>query len=178
MAGGSFFLAANSALMKSGALPTPGSWSVWVIKSVVVTVRVLGLRQPCPFPSVRESVWIALATLCACGRGLLFLQDRLDLRLHFIQRLQSRLLLGFHVNDVEPVAGANDPGRLSHGSAERSLLELGHGASAGERRQQARHPWRFPDPRNTSWPGRRNSLPPFNCLSMSSALARAASTAF
>ena len=91
MAGGSFFLAENSALEKSGALPTPGQ-GVRLARSgsVVVTVSPLSAAA-LSMPSVRASVCTALARLCACGGGLLLLEDGFDLHLHFVQRLQPRL---------------------------------------------------------------------------------------
>ena len=44
-----------------------------------------------------------------CGRrGFLLLDRGLDLRLHFVERLDAGVLLVFHADDVEPKAGADD----------------------------------------------------------------------
>ncbi len=42
------------------------------------------------------------------SRGLLLLEEWLDFYFHFLEGLQPRLLLGFDMNDVEAVAGADD----------------------------------------------------------------------
>ena len=72
-----------------------------------------------------------------CGRrGFLLLDRRLDLRLHFVKRLDAGVLLVFHADDVESIAGADDVGRLALGRSECRLLEFRNGTPLGDRRQQ------------------------------------------
>src|ERR1019366_9474015 len=67
---------------------------------------------------------------------LLLLQQRLNLRFHFVQRLQPCLLFTLDMDDVEAIVGANDARGLAHRRSEGSLLELGNRASARQWRQQ------------------------------------------
>ena len=75
--------------------------------------------------------------LCAAAAAFLLLDRRLDLRLHFVERLNASILLVFDQNDVESVAGADDTGHLSLGRVESRLLEFGNGASTSDWRKQA-----------------------------------------
>src|SRR5271157_2134804 len=113
--------------------------------------------------------------ILSLGRSFLAFKDGLDLGLHFVQRLQTRLLLGFDVNDVEAVAGADDVRRLATGvlkaacSNSGTVRPLVSGGSS---------------PPFCALPGSSEYFlassaklaPDFNCLSTSSAFLRAAST--
>src|ERR1035437_2487827 len=67
---------------------------------------------------------------------LLLLNQRLNVRLHFVERLQPRLLFSFNTDDMKAVAGTDDVGGLANWGIEGSLLELRNRADARDRRQQ------------------------------------------
>ena len=67
---------------------------------------------------------------------LLLLKQRLNLRFHFVQRLQPRLLFSLDMDNVEAVAGADDARGLANRRIEGGLLELRNRAAARDRRQQ------------------------------------------